>query len=201
MKCSTLQLGLFAREPLAIDETFARAERVELGPNAWVEIVRGWVRGDRELFDHLVATAPWRDEERVMYDHVVAVPRRIAVLDRLHSTIIRVRESLDARYATSFERISVAHYRDGRDSVAWHGDYVARKLDTALVATVSLGSPRRFLIRPKGGGPSRAWTLSGGDLVVMGGTSQRTHEHSVPKVASAGPRVALMFRPVWHEPT
>ena len=73
-----------------------------------------------------------------------------------------------------------------------------RSKDT-LVATVSLGSPRRFFVRRRGGGPSTVVPLGWGDLVVMGGSCQRTHEHAIPKVARAGPRIALMFRPAWEE--
>ena len=181
-----------------MDATFAHVERIDLG-TAWIELVRGWLRGDAELFEHLLETTTWRDEERVMYEKLVAVPRRIATVTKPHPMITRMRELLDARYATEFSRISAAHYRDGNDSVAWHGDYVARKMDTALVATVSLGGARRFLIRPKGGGRSTTFSIGGGDLVVMGGTCQRTHEHAIPKVAHADPRIALMFRPVWKE--
>jgi alkylated DNA repair dioxygenase AlkB len=83
--------------------------------------------------------------------------------------------------------------------VAWHGDYVARRMTEALVATVSVGAPRRFLLRPKGGGPSIALSLGEGDLLVMGGSCQRTWDHCVPKVKRAEPRIAIMFRPIWKE--
>jgi alkylated DNA repair dioxygenase AlkB len=81
--------------------------------------------------------------------------------------------------------------------VAWHGDTVARELPNALVATVSVGAPRRFSLRPKGGGRSLSLSLGWGDLLVMGGTIQRTWQHSVPKTASAAPRISIMFRPAW----
>jgi alkylated DNA repair dioxygenase AlkB len=83
------------------------------------------------------------------------------------------------------------------DSVAWHSDTIARTLPRALVATVSLGAPRRFLMRPAEGGASLARNVGGGDLLVMGGSAQRTWRHSVPKVSEAGPRLAVMFRPSW----
>ena len=63
------------------------------------------------------------------------------------------------------------------------------------MAIVSLGAPRRFLLRPAGGGTSRAFDLGWGDLLVMGGTCQRTWEHAVPKMASAKPRMSVQFRP------
>jgi alkylated DNA repair dioxygenase AlkB len=85
-------------------------------------------------------------------------------------------------------------YRDGRDSVAWHGDHIDRAIAEPIVPLVSLGEPRKLLFRPKGGGPSRAFLLGRGDLLVTGGTTQRTWEHAVPKVARAGPRISIAFR-------
>jgi alkylated DNA repair dioxygenase AlkB len=91
--------------------------------------------------------------------------------------------------------VSANLYRDGRDSVAWHGDRVARTIAEPLVAIVSLGHPRRFLLRPKEGGAARlALDPQHGDLVVMGGTSQRGWQHTIPKVASAGPRISVTLR-------
>jgi alkylated DNA repair dioxygenase AlkB len=144
----------------------------------------------------------WRSEERKMYDRMVDVPRLYATIPRDgpgHPSLFEMRRALDRRYATTFEHVSLALYRDGRDSVAWHGDQVARKLPEALVATVSVGAPRRFLLRPYGGGRSFGYSLGWGDLVVMGGSCQRTYQHAVPKVARAEPRIAIMFRPTWQE--
>jgi alkylated DNA repair dioxygenase AlkB len=137
-----------------------------------------------------------------MYERTVEVPRRYAVLNdgaALHPILEEMRAALDARYATRFERLSVALYRDGRDSVAWHGDYVARRMPEALVATISVGAPRKFLLRPSGGGKSMALSLGWGDLLVMGGSCQRTYQHAIPKVVRADPRIAIMFRPKWEE--
>src|SRR5262249_49454864 len=100
---------------------------------------------------------------------------------------------------TDFCRVSVACYRDGCDSVAWHGDQVARQLDEALVATVSVGAPRKFLLRKREGGRSLSFALGCGDLLVMGGTCQRTYQDSIPKVAYGEPRIAIMFRPSWDQ--
>ena len=80
----------------------------------------------------------------------------------------------------------------------FHGDRIGRERDDTIVAIVSFGAPRRFLLRPAGGGASRAFDLGWGDLLVMGGTCQRTWEHAVPKMASAAPRLSVQFRP---EPT
>jgi alkylated DNA repair dioxygenase AlkB len=196
------QLPLFGTGAPGIDARFAAVERIELEHGAWLELARGWLSGDAELFELLHQRVVWRSESRVMYERVVEVPRRYAPIDdgaALHPVLPEMRVALDARYRTSFERLSVALYRDGRDSVAFHGDYVARRMREALVATISVGAPRRFLLRPTGGGRSLAFSLGWGDLLVMGGSCQRTYQHAVPKVAHADPRIAIMFRPIWNE--
>jgi alkylated DNA repair dioxygenase AlkB len=199
------QLDLFgARTAPELDASFSRLRRHPLGDGAWIDHQPGWVSGHDALFDELERTVPWRSERMRMYDRVVDVPRLIASLPSdgprvMHPLIEAMRLALSARYGEDFVRTTAALYRDGRDSVAWHGDTVARDLPEAVVATVSLGTPRRFLLRPAQGGPSQTFSLGAGDLVVMGGSCQRTWRHSVPKVAAAGPRIAVMFRPRWGE--
>jgi alkylated DNA repair dioxygenase AlkB len=161
------------------------------------------VSGHEALFAQLLATTAWRAERRPMYDRVVDVPRLLATLPEDgpgHPVLEQIRQLLGARYGTDFVRRTLGYYRDGRDSVAWHGDTTARELPEAVVATVSLGEPRRFLLRPRDGGRARAYALGWGDLIVMGGACQRTWRHAVPKVSHAGPRIAVMYRPVWSTP-
>lgn len=196
------QLTLFGREETAFDATFARLERTWLSEDAWFDYAPGWLSGHEALFQHLAMSVRFRQEERTMYERVVAVPRLIAVLPadgEIPPVIEGARRALSQRYAERFTRVSLGYYRNGSESVAWHGDYVARKLPNALVATVSVGAPRRFLLRPTGGGKSLALSLGWGDLIVMGGSCQRTFQHSIPKVAHADPRISIMFRPVWPE--
>ncbi len=208
------QATLFGHDEPRFDETFAGMRRTELGDGAWLDYLPAWLEGHATLFDAIASGTSWRREQRKMYDRVVDVPRSFAVLPdggASHPLLARMATALSRRYQTEFVRVSVALYRDGSDSVAWHGDYVARNMDQALVATVSVGAPRRFLMRPKSGGPwstpgaarrSRSMDLGWGDLLVMGGTCQRTWQHCVPKVKRADPRIAIMFRPVWeHDAT
>jgi alkylated DNA repair dioxygenase AlkB len=101
--------------------------------------------------------------------------------------------AISARYAIELDSTSLAYYRNGRDSVAFHGDRV-RHPERCIVATVSVGEPRHFRLKPAEGGPSLVFSLGWGDLVVMGGTCQATWRHGVPKVAKAGPRISIMFR-------
>lgn len=214
-RSAAVQMQLFGHTAAAIDEEFTKLHHVELSEGAWLEIAPGWLNGHANLFEELLDTIPWREESRTMYTQRVMVPRLYAKLDddsRI-PLIAAMRRALDARYGTRFERVSLALYRDGRDSVAWHGDYVARRMPEALVATVSLGAPRRFLLRrtvdPSGFGDdvsppasriATSMTLGWGDLLVMGGSCQRTYQHAIPKVKSASARIAIMFRPVWEFP-
>lgn len=194
-----MQLDLFAAPTVAFDPTFAAVRRHDLGLGAWVDHVPAWISGHEALFDALHAALPWKAETMRMYDREVAVPRLLARVPS-EGLIEDLRAALSRRYGEEFTRTTAALYRDGKDSVAWHGDTVARDMDTALVATVSLGQPRRFLLKPTEGGSSVAFPAGRGDLIVMGGTCQRTWRHSIPKAAhTAGPRIALMFRPRWGD--
>lgn len=205
------QLGLFDGGPLGIDPTFAGMRRITLGEGAWVDHLSSWLVGHAAVMESLVRSTQWRSERRQMYDRVVDVPRLVAALPEDgpgHPVLEEMRRCLERRYEVAFPHVSLGFYRDGRDSVAWHGDYIARNMREALVATVSLGEPRRFLLRPArpgvepaaAGSATRTFLLGWGDLLVMGGTCQRTWRHAVPKVAAAGPRLAIMFRPTWYAP-
>jgi alkylated DNA repair dioxygenase AlkB len=197
------QLGLFGNEPPSIDASFAGLERTALSDDAWFEYAPGWLAGHESVFTLLGQTVHWRREKRTMYEHIVDVPRLVASLPDdgpVPPIVAEAQAAISTRYGESFTRVSLGYYRNGQESVAWHGDYVARNLPSALVATISVGAPRRFLLRPKGGGRSLSLRLGWGDLLVMGGSCQRTFEHSIPKVASASPRIAVMLRPVWESP-
>jgi len=196
-----LQLGLFTGGAPRVDESFARMRRAELAHSAWCDHAPAWVSGADTLFDHLRDTMQWRTERRVMYDREVDTPRLLASVPADgagHPLLEQMRALLSAHYGEPFISTTLAWYRDGNDSVAMHGDTTARQMKEAIVATVSLGAPRRFLLKPTEGGSSITYELGGGDLLVMGGTCQRTWRHGIPKVAVAGPRIAVMFRPTWY---
>lgn len=194
------QLDLFAvGSTPSFDPAFRSLARKKLAFGAWIDHAPGWVANHDALFEQLERSLDWRTESRKMYDKVVATPRLLAGVPR-EGLVEDMRRALSARYGEEFTRTTAALYRDGNDSVAFHGDTTARDMLEAVVATVSLGAPRRFLLKPTDGGASIALPLGRGDLVVMGGTCQRTWRHAIPKVAQAGPRIALMFRPDWDSP-
>lgn len=186
-----------ASEPF--DLRFRQMERVELGLDAWIDRQVGWVSRPDELFMSLLETLDWEDGVERIRGAEVARPRQVANFSTASTppslgVIDDMAAALSDRYQATLGRITCNLYRDGRDSVAWHGDRIARDLPEATVAIASLGDGRPFRIRPKGGGRSIGWPAGRGDLIVMGGSCQRTFDHSVPKVASAGPRIAVMFR-------
>jgi len=188
-------------EAPAFDETFAGARRVDLDDNAWIDHVAGWVRGADSLFEAVVAHAPWEHRTVRMYDRMVGEPRLTAWYGRgldeptVPQVLPEMAAALGARYSRAFDGVGAALYRDGRDSVAWHGDRIDPTLVEPVVAIVSLGSGRTLRMRSRERrGETLAFPLLPGDLFVMGGSSQRTWEHSVPKVARAGARVSVQFR-------
>jgi alkylated DNA repair dioxygenase AlkB len=188
------QLSLLGRDEPRVEHGFARLRRIELDAESWIDHAVGFVSGHATLFDELERCASWSEERRMMYEREVAVPRLVAGAPvSIHPLVAHVAALLNERYQASIARIGLALYRHGQDSVAWHRDKMQRDRPT-LVAILSLGAPRRFLVRPFGGGASRAFSLGEGDLFVMGGMSQLRWEHHVPKVPSAQPRMSLMFR-------
>lgn len=205
---------------------FDHSARRDLGSGAWIETRSGWLADDAAtLFDELRAAVPWRAERRRMYDRVLDVPRLVHFCDLTaeappHPAVARMRRRLNDIYAGElgepFTSAGFCLYRNGSDSVAWHGDRVGlprsssasflggivdsgdgrSNTEDTMVAVVSLGATRTFAMRPRGGGVSLRLPQRHGDLLVMGGSCQRTWEHAVPKTsAPVGPRMSIQFRP------
>ncbi len=195
----TWQPSLFEGELVKIDSSFTGLAHRDLGSGAWVEYVPNWVAGAGKLFEDLLDAAQWRSRVVHMYERKFVEPRLTArwELGEIGVPLPVVGEMaqvLGERYAVRFTSVGCNLYRNGSDSVAWHGDRVARDLPQATIAIVSLGATWPFRLRPKGGGRSVGYRLGGGDLLVMGGSCQRTWDHAVPKVSSAGPRISVTFR-------
>jgi len=213
-----MQCALFGAGPPRFDPALPRLRRWELAGGAWIEHHPDWLAGHTQLFEQLASQVPWRSQRRQMYDREVDVPRLVARAPEagpIASLLRQLSATLSQRYQWGLDSITLAHYRDGRDSVAFHGDKLGRLVDDSVVATLSVGAPRRFLLRPSAvaqkslqqrslqqsagegsAGASLAFDLGWGDLFVMGGTCQRTWQHAVPKRAHADPRISIMFRPV-----
>ena len=183
----------------SVDRAFTGLLRRNLDETAWVDYVPGWVHGADEVFGALLERASWRSHTRRMYDNVVDQPRLTAAWKTsgggvIVAVIAEMRDALSERYGRPFTTGGLNLYRDGRDSVAWHGDRIPADVVDPIVGVVSLGHPRTFRLRPKGGGRSIPIVMHSGDLLVTGGTAQRTWQHAVLKTASAGPRISVTFR-------
>jgi alkylated DNA repair dioxygenase AlkB len=193
--------------------------RTVLSRGAWIDVLPGWLSGADQLYDRMAAEVPWREERRQMYDRVVDVPRLLCFYDEEDPLPLPIldeaRDDLSRHYAEElgepFRTAGLCFYRDGRDSVAWHGDRIGRgEREDTMVAILSVGEPRNLLLRPRPGqggtgAPSTTGANTGstirhplghGDLIVMGGSCQRTWEHAIPKTAGrVGPRISIQFRP------
>lgn len=199
---SLLDLG---DEP-AFEPLGPNVRRTQLSLRAWLDVQPGWLTCSDALFDALHRVVPWQAERRQMYDNVVDVPRLtkfygageplpVALLGQARRLL---NEHYRAELGEDFTTAGLCLYRDGRDSVAWHGDRIGRgSTQDTMVAILSLGSARTLALRPRGGGATALRVALGhGDLVVMGGSCQRTWEHAIPKTRqSVGPRISVQFRP------
>jgi alkylated DNA repair dioxygenase AlkB len=187
-------------------------QRTELGEGAWVDVRPGWLTNSDALFERLALDVSWKADRREMYERVVEVPRLVAHYGRGSAypdmVLTRAQDALNDHYGRPQGQVlataGLCFYRTGDDSVAWHGDRVGRAIDRdTMVAIVSVGAERTLSVRPKTGGASREtlrFPVGHGDLVVMGGSCQRTHEHAVLKSTRAvGPRISVQFRPLWQQ--
>jgi alkylated DNA repair dioxygenase AlkB len=201
-----IQTSLFDAAPqITLGSLPTGVVRQELGRGAWVGLLPGWMSGADALFDTLLSEVDWFEERRQMYERVVLVPRLLRFYGEDEElpdpALTRARDVLNEHYGAElgerFVTAGMCLYRDGRDSVAWHGDTIGRGKSTdTMVAILSLGSSRNFLLRPRGGGVTIKHQVGHGDLLVMGGSCQRTWEHAVPKTARpVGPRISIQFRP------
>ncbi len=194
------QGGLFDGGRPDLDPAFAGMTRVMLDTDSWYDYLPGWLRGADTVFDELVERLVWRQRRVPMYERMLDEPRltwwwtpatRRSVPMPVMGEMLR---ALNEQYRLTFDSIGCNYYRDGRDSVAWHGDRHRHWVTDPIIAIVSVGEPRPFLLRPRGGGRARRLELGHGDLFVMGGASQDQWEHAVPKVAAAGPRISISYR-------
>lgn len=203
---ATLQTSLFGTaQPTGLGPLDG-ASRTDIGHGAWLDLLPGWLTGADDLFERLAERVPWRAERRVMYERVVSVPRLLRFYDEHEPlpdpVLAEARAALSAHYLAElgepFCTAGLCYYRDGSDGVAWHGDAIGRGArEDTMVAILAVGTARTLQLRPKyGGGATVRQALGHGDLLVMGGSCQRTWEHAILKTARpTGPRISVQFRP------
>lgn len=147
-----MQASLFGAAAPSFDAGLRNIRRIPLSRGAWLEHHPSWLEGHERVFDQLAQRIDWQRYRRMMYEREVDVPRLVARAPTegpMAELLQGVARALAARYGRPFPSISLAYYRDGNDSVAFHGDELGRLVDDAIVATVSVGEPRRFLIKPQ----------------------------------------------------
>jgi alkylated DNA repair dioxygenase AlkB len=193
--------------------------RISLGRGAWVDHEPSWLaRGEADdLLKTLLAELRWEQRAIVLFGRSVMQPRLIAwagtigyrysgqtleprpftpTLDRL---LTRVQE----RSGALFNHVLANRYRDGRDSIGLHADDEPELGDDPVVATVSVGATRRFVLKPrqKATGPGHTLEVRHGGLVIMGGSSQRHYVHGVPRQPDVrDERISLTFRHLLRPP-
>lgn len=151
-------------------------------------------------FETLRDEVPWQAQRRPMYDRIVDVPRLTAgyrlASEHLPAPLREAADLLHRCTGEPFNAVGLNFYRDGRDSVAPHNDKLHILVPHHPIALISLGSPRRMIIRAKR--PPRAaipLELEPGSLLLMSYDSQLHYEHGVPKTKQdVGSRISLAFR-------
>lgn len=195
------QGSLFGSDEPELDPSLPGLQRHWLADGCYLDHLPGWLTGSDTLFAELVARLSWQQRRVPMYGRMVDEPRLTAwwslqqcLADVRQPVLGAMADALGRHYGVSFDSLGCNLYRTGADSVAWHTDRNGRGVPETVIAVVSVGAPRPFLVRPIGGGASRSFLLGQGDLLVMGGETQHHFEHSVPKVAAAGPRLSIAYR-------
>ncbi|AOX62860.1 MULTISPECIES: alpha-ketoglutarate-dependent dioxygenase AlkB [unclassified Stenotrophomonas] len=113
-----------------------------------------------------------------------------------HPALLPLRDQLAAFCGHAFNSVLLNRYRDGDDGMGWHSDNEPELGPAPVIASLSLGAGRRFLLRRRDDHAKKAEVLlDHGDLLVMGGQTQRLYQHSLPKSARPlAERLNLTFR-------
>jgi alkylated DNA repair dioxygenase AlkB len=194
-----VQANLFGAGEIAIDATFSRAIRTALDATSWIELVPGWLSGADTLFEELARGVAWQQQHRYVFAQRFIEPRLTAEYrdfeDMPHPPLIAAAAALSAHYRTKYDSVWLNLYRNGGDSTGWHRDRFSCRRPECIVPVLTLGATRRFLIKPRSGGPSVGLRPRAGDLIVMGGRSQQDWLHGVPKALGViGARISANFQ-------
>ncbi len=151
---AALQGSLFGFADPAVDATFQNLTRRQLDHGSWVDFAPDWLGGSDDVSAELLSTMSWTNRRVRMYDRILPEPRLSAWWTASSpspfplAVIQHAQTLLSARYDREFDSIGCNYYRDGRDSVAWHGDKLPGNPQQAVVAIISVGTRRRFCSDP-----------------------------------------------------
>ncbi|HTA40420.1 MAG TPA: hypothetical protein VK760_15150, partial [Candidatus Acidoferrales bacterium] len=119
------QLSMFGGGDLALDETFASAQRRDLDAASWVEYVPGWISGNEKLLESVVAGTSFTQHKRWMFTQYVDEPRLTGecrdVAAHSEPFLAKIVRALSQRYGVTYDGIWMNLYRDERDGTSWHG--------------------------------------------------------------------------------
>jgi alkylated DNA repair dioxygenase AlkB len=166
-------------------------------------------------FAELLNGLPWAQPEILIFGKRVPVPRREVWFGDLQAhyrysgvdhtplpwtpTLTELRHRLENHTGCAFNSVLINLYRDGRDANGWHSDDEKELGPEPVIASVSLGAARRFLLRPtRRSGldlPALEISLEHGSLLLMAGRTQSLWQHTIPKqLRVKEPRINLTFR-------
>lgn len=197
--------------PLVI-KTF---ETIDLGKGAILKWCSSFLtkKEAKKLFDHLIE-GTWYLNDIALRDRTVKVPRLQAYMSDVEDTselslygrenppkpwepeVLKIKAVLEEVLQTKFNFVLLNLYRNGEDHISWHRDREACPEGKNIIASLSLGETRRFLLREKDNNENKKeFLLSSGSLIVMMGKTQHYWEHCVPKqLKIVNPRINLTFR-------
>jgi alkylated DNA repair dioxygenase AlkB len=188
-------------------------EHVALSEGAFMWLDASFIEPARaqSCFAALRDELPWAQRSLRMFGRDIPEPRLVAWLGdpearytysgRLNEpspwtpTTAALRDAVCAHLEHAFNGVLANLYRSERDGMGYHADDEPELGPSPLVASLSFGAPRRFVVRARRGAARHALWLGPGSLLVMAGTMQHEFVHALPKQrAPAGPRINLTFR-------
>jgi alkylated DNA repair dioxygenase AlkB len=186
----------------------ATFERIDLDERSWIDVARGWLTDPDAMYQHLHDDVAWQTSRLFRYDHMVEENRLGSYwrpgLPLPDPALGEVQRAIQYRYKVAFDGFGMMLYRDGRDGQALHRDTDMRWLDDTIIAILSFGATRPWLVRPRanrhdhsdGRGATHDFAPGSGDLIVMGGATQAGWEHSVAYQGrrQLAPRISLQWR-------
>lgn len=191
----------------------ANGDRIELR-DAELRYRPGWLPAERAdaLFEALLAQVPWEIHRIRLFGREVDSPRLSCWMGDADSVyrysgvrhaprpwlpaLDEVRGRLRREAGFDFNSVLLNRYRDGRDAMGWHSDDEAELGRGPVIASLSLGATRRFVLKHRRDPSCRlALQLEHGSLLLMSGATQRHYRHALPRTAKpVGERINLTFR-------
>jgi alkylated DNA repair dioxygenase AlkB len=192
----------------------------KFGAGGFIRFIPEWLPREEAdaLLAWLLASAEWDHAVLQLFGREVHEPRLSTwFADRAYTysgrtlserawpePVAALRRRIEKAAREPFNSVLVNRYRSGRDSMGFHADAEPELGRNPVVASLSLGAARRFIVQPKAKSRAReaaSYVLEHGSLLIMGGDLQHHYRHAVPKTSKAvGERVNLTFRQVGPKP-